>query len=416
MSLKVLISGGGIAGPALAFWLARLGHKCTVVERFPSLRAGGQQIDLKAQGIDAIKYMGLTDEVRKHVVDEAGLCFVDSEGKEKARFVKRENNRGRGFTSEFEIMRGDLCKVLYEATRESVEYRFGVTVDTFEDVGEKVRVKLSDGTEDNYDLLVGADGQESRIRKKIIGEEVNKASIRSLGVFANYYLIDRESTDEQVATAYNATRRRVLSTRYHNDTHGQAYMLTMGNPDQMREAMKKDIAAQKDAFAKEFSDAGWQAERLVAAMYKAEDFYSAEIIQVRSPTWSKRRVVLLGDAGYAPSPLTGMGTTIALMGAHILAGELSRQEDVLGALKEYEAIFRPFVEKTQALPKGIPGLVYPESMWGIKVIHALLGFASAIKLDKAVEWYTEGKGKDGWQLPPPPKLAGEMIQETQGNL
>lgn len=406
MPLKVLISGGGIAGPALGFWLARLGYQCTIVERFPSLRASGQQIDVRNQGVDVVERMGLLDEIRKNSVDEAGLQFVDTKGNTKALFAKEEGNNGQGFTSEFEIMRGDLCQVLYEASRESCEYRYGVTVDEWDDNGDRVRVKLSDGTEGEYDLLVAADGQESRIRKTILGKEVNEASMRPLDVVGCYYHLKRETADKQLATVYHAPQRRVASTRWHSEHQGQAYLFTMSDTSKIKASLSQDVASQKAAFAKEFQDAGWQCQRLVDAMHEADDFYAQEIKQVRSPAWSKGRVVLLGDAGYAPSPLTGMGTSIALIGAYVLAGEIARHEqDILQALKVYETTLRPFVEDTQDLPSGVPGLFYPESGWGIKLMYGLLGFASAIKLNKAAE-YLVSRGRHKWQLPATPERAG----------
>lgn len=406
MTLKVLISGGGIAGPSLAFWLARLGYRCTITERFHELRTGGQQIDLKAQGIDVVKRMGLLEEVRKHGVDEVGLQFVDSRGKRKAFFPKEENNGGQGFTSEFEIMRGDMCRILYQATSQSCDYRFGVFVESFEDEGQQVKVKFSDGTESTYDLLVGADGQESRIRKSILGQEADKASRFPLGVMGCYYQLERDEPGEKIATVYHAPQRRVMSTRWHSDHQGQAYLFTMAHTDELKKCLREGIEDQKETFIKIFGTSGWQAEQLVDALRKSTDFYAQEVVQIRSPFWSKGRVVLLGDAGYAPTPLTGMGTSLAVIGAYVLAGEISRHEqDITEGLKSYEKTMRPLVEDIQNLPKGVPDLAYPESTWGIKLMYGLLGFASAIKLNKAVALLISKDSKDRWQLPPMPENA-----------
>lgn len=133
-------------------------------------------------------------------------------------------------------------------------------------------------------------------------------------------------------------------------------------------------------------------------MLKSPDFYAQEIVQIRSPTWSRGRVVLLGDAGYCPSPLTGMGTSAAFMGAYVLAGEIARHsDDLLTALKRYEEVFKPFMNKLQDLPLGIPGLVYPKSEWGIKVLYGLVGFGAAVKLGRVIEMLPTKKRK--WQLP-----------------
>lgn len=119
--LRVLICGGGCAGPALAFWLARSGHRVTVVERFPALRATGAQVDLRGQGIEAVKRMGLLDAVRAKLVDEAGVAFVDRHGKVKGTILANTSGKGaQTLTSEYEIMRGDVVRILYDATKDDV--------------------------------------------------------------------------------------------------------------------------------------------------------------------------------------------------------------------------------------------------------------------------------------------------------
>ncbi|KAJ4160665.1 hypothetical protein NW754_003784 [Fusarium falciforme] len=161
--LRVLISGGGIAGPAAAFWLSRLGHSCTVLERFPSLRTGGQQIDIRGQGIEAAKRMGILDQIRKHAVDEGGLQYVDMHGNQKALLERNDSGKGRqSFTSEYEIMRGDLCKIIYDAAEGRPQYRFGTSVESFENVGDKVNVKLTGGN--HRDLRLAHCSRRPRIK------------------------------------------------------------------------------------------------------------------------------------------------------------------------------------------------------------------------------------------------------------
>lgn len=166
-SLRVLIAGGGVAGQALAFWLTRGGHRVTVVERFPALRATGAQVDLRGQGIEAVTRMGLLNAVRDRRVDEAGVAFIDSRGRTKATIRANTSGRGRQtLTSEYEIMRGDLVRVLHEATRDDTEYVFGNGVDGFEQDDHRVFARFSDGSRGEFDLLIGADGQGSRIRRR----------------------------------------------------------------------------------------------------------------------------------------------------------------------------------------------------------------------------------------------------------
>lgn len=396
--MRILISGSGVAGPALAHWLTRLNHHVTIIERAPALRAAGQQIDIREQGVDVVNHMGLLPKIREHVVDEAGLQFIGLDGKRKAIFPKKEGNNGQGFTSEFEIMRGDLCQILYEDTKDKTEYRFGTSIEDFNDEGDGVRVKLTSGVEEKYDLLVAADGQESRIRRSILDAETEQRARHQLGVAGCYYSTERDEPGELIASVYHASDRRVISTRWHTKTKGQAYLFTMSHLDRIRDALTRDVASQKQLFADLWKDAGWQSPQLIEAMLKSPDFYAQEIVQIRSPTWSKGRVVLLGDAGYAPSPLTGMGTSSAFMGAYVLAGEIARHpDDLLTALRRYEEVFKPFMDKLQELPRGIPDLVYPKSEWGIKVLYGLVGFGAAVNLGRAIEMLTTKKR--AWQLP-----------------
>ncbi|RSL49324.1 hypothetical protein CEP53_009201 [Fusarium sp. AF-6] len=245
--LRVLISGGGIAGPAAAFWLSRLGHSCTILERFPSLRTGGQQIDIRGQGIEAAKRMGILGTIREHAVDEGGLQYVDMQS----------------FTSEYEIMRGDLCKIIYDAAERRTKYRFGTSVESFENVGDKVNVKLTGGTTETYDLLIAADGQGSRLRRKMFQNEPESTYTRYLGLNGCFYGLPRKPGDPNLATVYSAPGRRVMSTRWHSKDRGQAYILTMSHEKEFEEVMKKDVASQKKLFSEIFQDAGWQAPRLI---------------------------------------------------------------------------------------------------------------------------------------------------------
>ncbi|PHH91474.1 hypothetical protein CDD83_313 [Cordyceps sp. RAO-2017] len=405
--LRVLISGAGVAGPALAFWMTRLGHRCSIIERFPSLRANGQQIDIREQAVDVARRMGLLEEIRKHVVDESGLRFVDSDGKQKALFPKVESKDGRhqGFTSEFEIMRGDLCRIMVDAAAAQTKYRFGLSVDELENGKDGVEVRLSDGSVETYDLLVAADGQGSRIRKMMLrDDEAAREASHSLGVYVAYYTLARTPEDDNLATVFVAPGRRVAATRWHSAHQGQAYLATMAHADEMEAALRQDVDRQKDLFARVFKGTGWQSNRLVEELRTADDFYAQAIVQIKCAPWSKGRVVLLGDAGYCPSPLTGMGTSLALIGAYVLAGEIARSDgDLESALAAYDRALRPLVDRIQKLPRGVPGLVYPKTELGVKALQLILALAEKLRLTKLLESRTL-PAREGWTLPDYPQL------------
>lgn len=214
--LKVLICGGGCAGPALAFWLIRLGHQVTIVERFPALRATGAQIDFREQGIATLKLMGIIDEIRAKLVDEAGVAFVDTNGKILGTVLANTSGKGaQSITSEFEIMRGDVVRILYDATKEDVKYIFNTTVEKFEQNDKSVLAHFSDGTSDTFDILVGADGQGSRIRKAIAPADTPDP-YRKLGIhmaFENYDKVLRPFVDEVQNIKIGLIRRAIPDTQ-----------------------------------------------------------------------------------------------------------------------------------------------------------------------------------------------------------
>lgn len=407
-SLNILISGAGIAGPATAFWLSRLGHKCTIIERFPGIRENGLQIDIRKEGVEAMRRMGLLDEVKKHVVDEPGTEFVDSKGKRVALFPKIEEDKHgkQGFTSEYEIMRYDLVKLLVDASNQNVTYRFDVSISAFENKEDCVVVTFSDGTVKTYDLLIGADGQGSRIRKMLLkseGKETDETV--NMGVYMCFFKTPRIPDTEKLTTLYIATRQRMLMTRVHSETEGQVYMAVRGHAAELDRVLTQDVDTQKQFFAKLFAGAGWRAEELVDSMNKSTDFYATSTHMIRSGVWSRNRIVLVGDAGYSPTPLTGMGTSVALIGATILAGEIARHgaEHLTEAFGAYERTLRPYVDIVQDIPKTVTKGPYCEGKTKLRFVNFLLFAATKLKLDRLFQTVIL-RSNDPFRIPQYPEL------------
>ncbi|KAI1377156.1 FAD/NAD(P)-binding domain-containing protein [Hypoxylon crocopeplum] len=420
MPLNVLIVGAGVCGPAFAALLqnSNPGHNITIVERWPALRAAGQQIDLKNQGVDVLKKMGLMDIVKSRCVDEAGLEILGSDGKPMALLgITPSGERRRTLTSEYEIMRGDLVSLLYEASLKQnaalerqakvggLTYEFGKTITELTQSDDGVEVTFSDGQKKRYDLVVAADGQGSRTRRLAFGQEVSDAGFKSVGVHAAYYSIPRIEGEGKLARAYNAPGRRIMVTRTSDRPVTQALLFTMKDAEKLSKVYKEPIEKQMEAYAEAFKDAGWQTDRFLSEMKTCDDFYAYEACQVKMKQLHKGRVVLLGDAGYCPSPFTGMGTTGCLIGAYVLAGELARHgNDVPGALKEYERVVRPPIKECQDLPAYGLGALFPSSQLGVWILRNTLWAAS--KIDQIFyKPKPEGKAKSGgWKLPEYPEL------------
>jgi 2-polyprenyl-6-methoxyphenol hydroxylase-like FAD-dependent oxidoreductase len=256
--------------------------------------------------------------------------------------------------SDDEILRGDLAAILYEAARPGVNYLFDDTITALEQDTNSVLVTFEKAAPRRFDLVVGADGLHSVTRQLAFGTQAE--ALGSLGLLNAWFTIPAEIELEGWYLMYNAPRGRVISIRPGRFPSEQKAALSVRSTESFERC---DIDRQIDLLESHFADAGWEAARLLRAARAAPDFYLDSIGQVRLDRWSQGRVVLLGDAGYCPSPLTGLGTSLALVGAYILAGELAastttmREESALDdAFDRYESRMRPYVEQGQELPPG----------------------------------------------------------------
>lgn len=390
--MRVLISGAGIAGPSLAWFLQKAGAHITVVEKSQSLLPHGQNVDIQGSAITAIKKMRLMDEVRRFNTTEKGTQLIDPDGRPIAPFPVREGIIGSP-TSEYEILRGDLARVLYEATKDhsNVNYLFGTTIkQVISNDDRAVKVTLSNGEVREFDLLVAADGQWSKVRKQSFPPESIK--VVDLGMYAVYWTIPRLKSDNDWWNVYVALRSKVLTIRPDPHRTMRAMFTRMPCNDAEKqaweEASRSDRKTQEELLRREFADAGWEAQRFLDSMDRGPDFYFQNIQQIKMAKWSKSRVVCLGDAAFAPTPLTGMGTSLAITGAYILAGELSKLEHgkhPSEALEAYENTLRPFVEQIQAIPFFIPGFMHPETAWKRWLLQVSMKAVSKVV---AIPWVT----------------------------
>lgn len=400
MALKVLICGGGCAGPALAFWLARNGHQVVVVERFPALRASGAQIDLRGQGIEIARRMGLIDTIREKLVDEEGVAVVDSSGKVHATFMANKSGKGaQSLTSEFEIMRGDLIRILYDSTKKQVKYIFGKTMIDFEQDEQQVIAKFSDGSSDHFDLLVGADGQGSRIRNALLPPG-SPDPYHRLGVHMAYWFIPRAEDDNNIRRTYQSSGGRMMMRRTHSPTESQVYFFLRDSSPDVSSIHRASVEQQKEFWTRRFRGAGWQTDRFSKSMKDTPNWYCQEAVQIRIDKWHKGRVVLLGDAAYCASPFSGMGTTASLVGAYVLAGEISRTpKNLPQAFENYHQVLQPFISEIQkgANPYMIR-LAMPESEWGVSIIRFIGWLACLLRIPYLLSRLSN-ENKGGWEVP-----------------
>jgi 2-polyprenyl-6-methoxyphenol hydroxylase-like FAD-dependent oxidoreductase len=339
---SILISGASVAGPALAYWLSRYGFQPTVVERAPAVRPGGYAVDFRGAAMNALQRMGIIDEIRKLETRTGAITIVDETNRKIASMPD-------GFTSgELEIMRGDLAQVLYATTRQDVEYIFDDTILGLREDEDGAEVTFSRSAPRRFDLVVGADGLHSNVRALAFGEE--SRFVHYLGYYVAIFTTTNFMNLDRSGLYYGTLGKKVGIFSARDNTEAKASFFFASPP---LDYDRRDIIRQRQILAETFADERWQVPRLLEMMDTAPDFYFDSISQIRMERWSAGRSVLLGDAAHCASPLAGMGTSMAIVGAYILAGELKESNgDYTVAFTRYETLMRDFVTQCQKLAEG----------------------------------------------------------------
>jgi 2-polyprenyl-6-methoxyphenol hydroxylase-like FAD-dependent oxidoreductase len=347
----VLISGAGVAGPALAYWLHRHGFAPTVVERAPTLRPGGHAVDVRGAALEVVDRMGLGDRLRGARTQMLGMSMVGPDGTELMRSTEMALSSGRLDSEDVEVLREDLTAMIFDVTRPDVRYVFGDSITELVQDDDGVRVAFENAAPARFDLVVAADGLHSRVRRLAFGPEEQYLHHLGayLGVFTapNFLDLDRW----QIWLKAEGAGYAIYSARDNTEMR-----VTLGVESGPMEYDRRDVDAQRKIVEDRLTGVGWETPRLLAAMWQAGDFYFDAMAQTRMDTWSAGRVTLLGDAGYCPSPMSGQGTSLALVGAYVLADSLARSGgDHRAGFAAYESRMREFAELNQALATENPG-------------------------------------------------------------
>lgn len=352
----VLISGASAAGLAAAHWLRRRGYAPTVVERAPGLRPGGHAIDVRGVALDVLDRMDLLGPAEELRTRMRGMTMFDAAGQELWRSHEKAFSSGRLDSADIEVLREDLNRLLYERTQGEVEYLFQDSLVALDEGPHGVTARFERAADRRFDLVVGADGLHSKVRQLVFGPE--REFLRPTGAHLAVFSTDNflHLEDWQHWLQDETGSYCVYPVR--GNTELRATLGFVGGPV---DCDHHAVEQQKALVTAQLSHLGGDTPRLLRAMWSAPDFYFDSMAQVHMDRWSTGRIALIGDAGYCPSPLSGQGTSLALVGAYVLADELGKAAgDHRTAFAAYERRMRPYVALNQALATENAGGMAPE--------------------------------------------------------
>jgi 2-polyprenyl-6-methoxyphenol hydroxylase-like FAD-dependent oxidoreductase len=336
--MKVLVSGASVAGPSVALWLGRAGHDVTVVEIAPALRQGGYAVDFRGEVFTTVlDRMGVLADLRSLQTGGSAMRFVDASGKKLMRLPAEFAGGG------LEVLRADLSRVLYEHSREQAAYRFGDSIASLNEHADGVDVRFESGLEDTYDLVIGADGLHSVVRR--LAWPAERVVERHLGYYVGGWEVPNTMGISGDSLMYNVPGKLASVGADRRDPGLAGTLFVFKSPELTYN--RRDLDQQKAILRDQFSGLGWHVPELLEGLPAATELYFDSISRVSVDRWSTNRIVLLGDAGYGAT-FGALGTGTAVVGAYVLAGELAQARgDFRTAFDRYEARLRKSVSTTQ---------------------------------------------------------------------
>ena len=383
---KVLVSGASIAGPTTAFWLHHHGFEVTVVEQAPNLRDGGSAVDFRGEQMEILRRMGVLADVEARSTRMGDVTIVDANGRFEAKVPSVV------MSGEVEIPRGDLSQVLYEHTKNKVEYVFGDRITSITEHAGGVDVTFQKGAPRTFDLVVGADGAHSGVRSLAFGPERDFAT--DLGYYVAYFTVPNHLGLDHEGLMHSAPGIGAMVTSAIDHTTMGVSLFFASEPLTYD---RRDIEQQKRILAEKFRGAGWELPTLLNGLSNTDTLFFDSLTQVRLDKWSKGRVVLVGDAAWAAGA-GGGGTGLAMIGGYVLAGELATNSSYHKAFAAYEEVVRPAAKAGQNQARHTGSFFAPESRRGISNRKYVYRALNTKPLNGLLTWLVN-RSADSLRLP-----------------
>ena len=349
---KILVSGASFAGLSSAWWMSELGYEVTIVESSPALRTGGTAVNIRGDTIATVKRMGLFDAIRANRLDLRQWDFKNADDSTARRMTVRAEGAPQA-DDDYEIERDVLVKLLHDAVKDRCGIVFGDSIAALEQT-DRIEASFRKGERRAYDLVLGCDGTHSNVRKLWFGDEA--PYVHFLQQYFSITIVDKLLIERDTAQLFNVPGKAVMLNAYKNKTDIIFAFFSEADIAYRH----RDEQQQRQMIAHQFATVGWRSAELLNELDGSDNFYFDKLCQIRMPAWSRGRVVLVGDAGYCPSPAAGMGGSLAIEGAAALGNAMQWADgDLARAFRRYEDTFRPFVEEVQAdaVRAGLESLV-----------------------------------------------------------
>lgn len=364
MKRTVLISGASIAGLTLGYWLNTYGFDVKIIEISSSPRKGGSPIDIRADALQVAESMGILEIIKNKQIHTEAISFVGKTGKVKVvtRPPKGNNNR----EPDIEIERENLISILYGLIKDDITFIFNDSIEMLQQNDSGVEVTFKNGNKHWFDFVIGADGQHSAVRKIVFGTE--DKFTKYLGMYVSVAQIEQKPGKNNHTLLYNSPGKIAGISQYDAKTY---LFFAFHSPRLNYDYHDKE--EQRKLLMNTFKNQRWLVPELLRFIQIADNLYFDSVSQIRMSKWTKDRVSLIGDAAHCAAFLSGMGSSLAMTGARILAEELSSAADnYQAAFQQYENRHKPVVEKIHASVPFTAGMFIPKSHIGIGLRNTLL--------------------------------------------